>query len=142
MYTTSETTQASPVTQNYSGLSTPKCTSATPSSSTSSKIVQSSSSNSDSLSTQPNVNKCKCPCGGFYYSLQISSVDTAQAVAEIIKRLEIHKQNTGSYKRQLSSAEDSRTSSVMMGCVGVVILVCTFGIIIVFDILRFVQHIK
>ena len=141
MYTTSETTQASPVTQNCSSLSTPTCTSATPSS-TSSKLVQTSSSNSYSLSTQPNVNKCKCPCGGFHFSLQLNSVDAAQAVAEIIKRLEIHKQNTGSYKRQLSSAEDGRTSSVMMGCVGVVILICTFGIIIVFDILRFVQHIK
>ena len=141
MYTTSETTQVSPVTKNCSGLSTPNCTSATPSS-TSSKIVQSSSSNSYSLSTQPHVNKCKCPCGGFHFSTQLNSVDTAQAVAEIIKRLEIHKQNTGSYKRQLSSSEDSRTSSVMMGCVGVVILVCTFGTIILFDILRFVQHIK
>ena len=142
MYTTSETTQVSPVTQNCSGLSTPKCTSASPSSSTSSKIVQSSSSNSNSLSTQPNANKCKCPCGGFHFSVQLNSVDTAQAVAEIIKRLEIHKQSTRSYKRQLSSAEDGRASSVMMGCVCIVILVCTFGIIVVFDILRFVQHIK
>ena len=77
---------------------------------------------------------CKCPCT----SLQ-SSTPATETQDEIKKRLEIPKQNTGKYKRRLASAEDDRPTSVQLGCIGLAVLICTFGSILVFDILRYMK---
>ena len=77
---------------------------------------------------------CKCPCS----SLQ-SSTPATETQEEIKKRLGIPKQNTGKYKRRLASAGDDRPTSVQLGCIGLTVLICTFGSILVFDILKYIK---
>ena len=85
-----------------------------------------------SVPTQTTI--CKCPCA----SLQ-SSTPATETQDEIIKRLEIPKQNTGKYKRRLASAGDDRPTSVQLGCIGLAVLIWTFGSILVFDILKYMK---
>ena len=83
---------------------------------------------------------CKCPCSSFYEIQSLNQATTSTDIEEEIRRSEVPKRKTGKFQRQLRSATDDRPSSVQIGAVSIAIIVCVFGSVIVFDILKLFKH--
>ena len=77
--------------------------------------------------------RTSCPC---QYSHKYNTTELEIAIESIIQNLTINKAETSKAKRQLTSAEDTRTSAQVVGGLGAALLSVVFGGILLCDLPR------
>lgn len=83
--------------------------------------------------------KRSCPC----QNLTIyNSTDVLAVIEEIVRNLTVKKAETSKARRELTSAEDSRTSARVVGGLGIAFLSVVFAGIVVLDLPRLLLLLK
>ncbi|KAL8573230.1 hypothetical protein ACOMHN_006642 [Nucella lapillus] len=74
-----------------------------------------------------------CPCSCMAAGPGLTA-DQQAVMSRLMNSLVTNRTNTSSHRRKLTSAPDTRKSAQMMGCVGLVVLVGVFGLVVVMDL--------
>ncbi|KAK3105741.1 hypothetical protein FSP39_004658, partial [Pinctada imbricata] len=75
---------------------------------------------------------CTCECSNTYY-YNVTSEEIQTKIKELRESLEIDKKSVTSYQRTLTSANDVRASSAVIGSLGVIVLISVVSIIVILD---------
>jgi hypothetical protein len=95
-------------------------------------------SNTISESTIACTFRCKCGFGG----RNLTNEMLQEILAKLKSILTVDKTKTSSYIRKHTSAKDNRPSSQVIGAVGLVFIIITFGLIVLSDVVNFIQQFK
>ena len=116
---------------NFAQTSTSLSVSITSSTTASSLPLTSPKTYSSGLMTSTPASRCRqvCPC----INLTIDS-ELEEVFEDRIQKLSVNRTTTSKHRRQLTSAEDERTSAKTIGVFGVVFLTVTFSTVVFVDI--------
>lgn len=95
-------------------------------------------SNTTSESTIACTFRCPCGLGGG----NLTNDMLQEKLTKLKSILTIDKTKTSSYIRKHTSAKDNRPSSQVIGAIGLVLIIITFGLIVLSDVVNFVQQFK
>lgn len=95
-------------------------------------------SNTTSESTIACTFRCPCGLGGG----NLTNEMLQEKLTKLKTILTVDKTKTSSYIRKLTSAKDNRPSSQAIGAVGLVFIIITFGLIVLSDVVNFIQQFK
>jgi hypothetical protein len=95
-------------------------------------------SNTTSESTIACTFRCPCGLGGG----NLTNEMLQEKLTKLNSILTVDKTKTSSYIRKLTSAKDNRPSSQVIGAVGLVFIIITFGLIVLSDVVNFIQQFK
>ena len=86
----------------------------------------------NSTTTTTTTNSCNCVCKSSS-NTNISDEEIGILIEQIKKNLLLERKLLSSHINTKNSAEDSRTSSKVMGTVGIIVLIFVFGIVVSSD---------
>lgn len=77
---------------------------------------------------------CKCPCRHLKETPKEEKLSIEQKIERINKAMTIDRTLTANYQNRLVSVPDNRTSSVVIGGVGLAVVCCVIGGIVLMDL--------